>query len=225
MTIEIEAAVSSSDLLVVGITEDQDTIANLTEIIPLFFDEDGVLIPVTHGASSAVSGSLNLRKLQIVGLNFQTRKFVMMQLTVDKSTPDVNYRIVKRIDNMSQKDARDLEPVTHMYEYRKRGLNSVRFSNLLITSPGETIRVGFDCDHDKVMPENCVITSQANPTFVGTATGMTLVKVGHDAAVPKFNLIIDDAALEQTAVIEQEITTSFGSTIKLFGEVKVEPLA
>jgi hypothetical protein len=92
----------------------------------------------------------------------------------------------------STADTRDLEPVQFTWKMSRRSDGTIVSTNTLRIAPGESIRAGFDCDLQLVLPTGTVLRSMTVPT---PASGdVTATKLGVDPKVAKVEVAADSEA-------------------------------
>lgn len=118
-------------------------------------------------------------------------------------------------------DTRDLQPTQFTWEIARRSDGTLVSTNTLRIAPGETIRAGFNCNRQLVLPTGVVLASMTNPT--STATNVTATKLGVDPTNAKVSVAAASNAVGgTTGYVRTTVTNSSGAgPITLLGKIEV----
>lgn len=118
-------------------------------------------------------------------------------------------------------DTRDLEPVQFTWEISRRSDGTLVSTNTLRIAPNETIRAGFNCNRQIVLPTGAVLATMSTPT--STLATITPTKLGIDPTNAKVSLDADSAAVGgTTGYVRVTVTNSNGAgPVTLLGKVEV----
>lgn len=118
-------------------------------------------------------------------------------------------------------DTRDLQPTQFTWEISRRSDGTLVSTNTLRIAPGETIRAGFNCNRQLVLPTGIVLASMTDPT--STATNVTATKLGVDPTNAKASVAAASNAVGgTTGYVRTSVTNSNGAgPITLLGKVEV----
>lgn len=226
MAFTFDCVISDTDLLITTILQDDDNIVGtLTDIEALAVYLDGTVPSFSVGVPTKIAGTVGTYKSQITGLNFASnRKGLMLEVYV--TIGGTTYTFSKFMaPNTFVRDTRDFAQVNHIFRYRSRDLNSVKCGPLLVMVPGEKKRVGFMCNHPQLMPTGAFIDQQISTGLVVANSNVTLLPLGHDGQMAKFEVTVSSSATSALVVLEQIVSTSLGSDVlKLYGDLKIETL-
>lgn len=118
-------------------------------------------------------------------------------------------------------DTRDLEPVQFTWKMSRRSDGTIVSMNTLRIAPGESIRAGFDCDLQLVLPTGLVLRSMTTPT---PASGdVVAAKLGVEPKMAKAQVTADSGATAGgTFYVRTTVINSSGAgPITLLGRVSV----
>jgi hypothetical protein len=122
-------------------------------------------------------------------------------------------------------DTRDLEPPQFVWKLSRRSDGTIISTNTLRIAPGESIRAGFDCNLQLILPGGAVLGSMTTPTTESTT--ISAVKLGIDPSVAKVEVTAaSNAADKDEAYVRCTVTNSNDAgPITLLGHVivKAEP--
>jgi len=134
-----------------------------------------------------------------------------------------NARALK-LDNLeTTPDTRDLAPTDHTWTLRRSGTGTWRSTNKCVVSPGDTVRIAWDCTPPGILPGGTVISTQGTPTLVDPSDDITITAIGHDATHAKVEIAVAADAAAGTHWIKTAVTPDGASGPKyVYGEVEVQ---